>query len=217
MNDLENPILNTAPARDTSMDAMIQEPNEILLPEAPVEDEIIQEVQKPVIKPIAEEEKDLREKMDFLAELRSQIGGLNHNNEEESTPEEKVRLQKVFKLFEWTNRNVKKFGQDRVDNMLESYREMGYVSENSSKLIMAIARLIPTDLGESHEIQGYEYVSELYELNHILDPIDSTLDRDMIEVLMEQRQDGKAKRHPGRSGISEAAAESDFFESKSGI
>jgi len=45
-----------------------------------------------------------------------------------------------------------------------------------------------TSIGELHEIKADEFVSELYELNHILNPSDSTLDRDMIEVLMEKRE-----------------------------
>ena len=99
----------------------------------------------------------------------------------------KVRLQKVFRLFEWTNRTVKKYGHDRVDLMLESYRAMGYISDDSAKLVRDITRLMPTTLGELHEISADEFVSELYELNRILEPSDSSLDRDMIEVLMEKR------------------------------
>ena len=99
----------------------------------------------------------------------------------------KVRLQKVFRLFEWTSKNVKQYGHDRVDLMLESYRAMGYISDESAKLVRDITRLMPTTLGEIHEISADEFVSELYELNHILNPTDATLDRDMIEVLMEKR------------------------------
>jgi hypothetical protein len=56
---------------------------------------------------------------------------------------------------------------------------------------------MPASLGEEHEVGPDEYVSELYELNRILSPDDTSLDRDMIEVMMEQRQTGPAVV-PGR-------------------
>jgi len=47
---------------------------------------------------------------------------------------------------------------------------------------------MPANLGEEHEIGPDEFVSELYTLNRILAPNDTSLDRDMIEVMMDQRQ-----------------------------
>jgi hypothetical protein len=47
---------------------------------------------------------------------------------------------------------------------------------------------MPANLGEVHEVGPDEFVSELYTLNRILSPEDTSLDRDMIEVMMEQRQ-----------------------------
>lgn len=101
---------------------------------------------------------------------------------------EKLRLQKVYKLFKWTNQSVKKFGHDRLEIMLESYRAMGYLSKESSDEIREISRLMPANLGEEHEVGPDEFVAELYALNRILSPTDTSLDRDMIEVMMEKRQ-----------------------------
>ena len=101
---------------------------------------------------------------------------------------EKLRLQKVYKLFKWTNSAIRKFGHDRLDIILESYRIMGYISRESCDEIKEISRLMPANLGEEHEVGPDEFVSELYALNRILSPNDSSLDRDMIEVMMEQRQ-----------------------------
>lgn len=101
---------------------------------------------------------------------------------------EKLRLQKAYRLFKWTNRSVKKYGHDRLESMLQSYRSMGYISQESCAEVIEIARLMPAVLGEVHEIDPGEYVAELYVLNRIVSPDDITLDRDMIEVLMEQRQ-----------------------------
>lgn len=71
--------------------------------------------------------------------------------------------------------------------MIESYRTMGYVTDEAYQQVNDIARLMPETLGESDEISSDEFVSELYVLNRILSPGDSSLDRDMIEVLMDMR------------------------------
>jgi hypothetical protein len=101
---------------------------------------------------------------------------------------EKIRLQKVYKLFKWTHQSVKKYGHDRLEIILESYRAMGYISKESADEIREISRLMPANLGEEHEVGPDEFVAELYALNRILAPNDTSLDRDMIEVMMEQRQ-----------------------------
>lgn len=103
---------------------------------------------------------------------------------------EKLRLQKVYKLFKWTHEAVKKFGHDRLEIILESYRAMGYITKESSDEIREISRLMPANLGDEHEVGPDEFVAELYALNRILSPNDTSLDRDMIEVMMEQRQQG---------------------------
>jgi hypothetical protein len=105
--------------------------------------------------------------------------------------QEKLRLTKVHHLFEWTSRMVKKYGHDRLDLMLQSYRAMGYLTRESCEQVKEISRLMPSGLGESHDISPGEFIQELYALNRILDPSDTSLDRDMIEVLMEQRKMGK--------------------------
>jgi len=101
---------------------------------------------------------------------------------------EKLRLQKVYKLFKWTQQSVKKIGHDRLEIILESYRAMGYITKESCDEIREISRLMPANLGEEHEVGPDEFVAELYALNRILSPNDTSLDRDMIEVMMEQRQ-----------------------------
>ncbi len=157
----------------------------------------------------------------MLAAIRAQFAGvpgpaMPSNKESESAG--KVRLQKVFRLFEWTSKTVKKYGHDRVDLMLESYRAMGYITDESAKLVRDITRLMPTTLGEMHEISADEFVSELYELNHILNPSDATLDRDMIEVLMEKR--GSPVKVPGvtrEDHSREEQQDADFIRSKDRI
>lgn len=104
------------------------------------------------------------------------------------TSSEKLRLQKVYKLFKWTHQSVRKFGHDRLEIILESYRAMGYITKESADEIREISRLMPANLGEEHEVGPDEFVAELYALNRILAPNDTSLDRDMIEVMMEQRQ-----------------------------
>jgi hypothetical protein len=100
---------------------------------------------------------------------------------------EKFRLQKVYKLFEWTRQAVRKYGHDRLEIILQSYKTMGYISKDSFEEIREVAKLMPASLGEEHEVGPDEYVSELYMLNRIIAPEDISLDRDMIELMMEQR------------------------------
>ena len=112
---------------------------------------------------------------------------------------EKLHLQKVYKLFKWTQQAVKKIGHDRLEIILESYRAMGYITKESCDEIREISRLMPANLGEEHEVGPDEFVADLYALNRILSPNDTSLDRDMIEVMMEQRQ--------GMSAISSRSGE----------
>jgi hypothetical protein len=109
-------------------------------------------------------------------------------------PEGKLHLQKVYKLFKWTRQAVKKVGHDRLEIILESYRAMGFITKESCNEIREISRLMPASLGEEHEVGPDEFVAELYALNRILAPDDTSMDRDMIEVLMEQRRDVHAVR-----------------------
>jgi len=92
---------------------------------------------------------------------------------------------------------------------------MGYISDKSCKLVKDMSRLMPASIGEMHEIQAEEFVSELYELNHILNPSDSTLDRDMIEVLMEKRERKKSQKVsvPGQQQ-EENAEEQEYLPSR---
>jgi len=140
--------------------------------------------------PVSEERKMLEDQM--LAALKAQMGQTAHKPPLPAVApaqlNEKLRLQKVYKLFKWTHQSVKKFGHDRLEIMLESYRVMGYIPKESADEIREISRLMPANLGEEHEVGPDEFVAELYALNRILAPNDTSLDRDMIEVMMEQRQ-----------------------------
>ncbi len=131
----------------------------------------------------------------MLAALRNQNiapAHINHSVKSGILPvtpvNEKLRLQKVYKLFKWTNQSVKKYGHDRLEIILGSYQAMGYITKESCEEIREISRLMPANLGEEHEVGPDEFVAELYALNRILAPTDTSLDRDMIEVMMEQRQ-----------------------------
>ncbi len=152
--------------------------------------ELVQSRTEPASLSVEESKKMLDEQM--LAILRSQAGTPQKTVFVTQTPpvpsNEKLRLQKVYKLFKWTHQAVKKVGHDRLEITLESYRAMGYITKESCDEIREISRLMPANLGEEHEVGPDEFVAELYALNRILSPDDTSLDRDMIEVMMEQRQ-----------------------------
>jgi hypothetical protein len=128
--------------------------------------------------------------------------------------QEKLRLTKVHHLFEWTSRMVKKYGHDRLDMMLQSYRAMGYLTKESCEQVKEISKLMPSGLGESHDISPDEFIQELYALNRILDPTDTSLDRDMIEVLMEQR---KTAPHTGEKSPLEKENQDTWVKIPDGI
>ena len=65
-----------------------------------------------------------------------------------------------------------------------------------------------------HDIRADEFVSELYELNHILNPSDSTLDRDMIEVLMEKREGQETQKLLGPAHPSDEEIPKEYLPSR---
>ena len=152
--------------------------------------------------PVIEERRLPDEQMISL--MKTQILNNGNKGSPNALANEKLRLQKVYKLFKWTNAVIRKFGHDRLDIILESYRIMGYISRESCDEIKEISRLMPANLGDEHEVGPDEFVSELYALNRILSPNDASLDRDMIEVMMEQRQQIIPAKE--RSGVPDVSA-----------
>ncbi|KDE54896.1 FlaD/FlaE family flagellar protein [Methanoculleus sp. MH98A] len=109
---------------------------------------------------------------------------------QQAKPAGKLKLQKVHRLFEWVHRGCSRYGHEHMAIMIDAYRSMGYITDEVSDQIGEIMRMVPETRRDVQEIGPNEFVSELYILNRILDPDDSTLDRDMIEVLMLSRRDG---------------------------
>jgi hypothetical protein len=103
-------------------------------------------------------------------------------------PDEKIPLPQAYHLFSWTRHGVKKFGHDRLETLVESYCIMGYIGKKTADEIRQISHLMPVSTGEAHEINPDEFVFEIYTLNRILFPDDTSLDRDMIDVMLEERQ-----------------------------
>jgi len=101
---------------------------------------------------------------------------------------EPLPLQKAYNLFIWTQHGVKKFGHARLEILAESYSLMGYIQKDTANEIRQISQLMPLNMGEKLEIGPDEFVYEIYSLNRILTPHDTSLDRDMIEVMMNQRK-----------------------------
>ena len=88
---------------------------------------------------------------------------------------------------------VNKYGHDRLLIMIDTYCYMRYVTEDVSKQVKELSKLMPDSIGDVHEISSEEFVAELYVLNRIISPEDSSLDREMIEVLI----DKKDQKEPG--------------------
>jgi hypothetical protein len=131
----------------------------------------------------------------LVAQFKAQASGIRTGSQSPGSGD-KFRLQKVYKLFEWTRQAVRKYGNDRLEIILQSYKTMGYISKESFDEIKEVAKLMPANLGEEHEVSPDEYISELYMLNRIIAPDDISLDRDMIELMMEQRTQKGASATP---------------------
>jgi hypothetical protein len=95
--------------------------------------------------------------------------------------------------------------------MLESYKEMGHISDEHCKQVKDISRLMAPSIGEVHEIRADEFVLALYELNRILQPDDPALDRDMIDVLIDRKKDsyGNDDRLEESNNVYEGEEEAD--------
>lgn len=105
----------------------------------------------------------------------------------------RMKLQNVFGIFEWAGKNISRYGHERFELMVESYQTMGYLNEETILMIRDIAKLIPPPLNATLEISAEEFVGELYNLNGIINPKDGTLDRDMVEILMDIRSPEREK------------------------
>lgn len=205
MNEMENPFVYAATGIAPE-DQKAQTATEDAV-EEPAGEEIEEELEDvvpdtPVQKPKAKGEANLaalKADESLLAGLQAHLAATQAAVQQPK--QEKLRLQMVHHLFEWTGKAVKKYGYDRLEMMLDSYASMGYLSHEEVGQVKEIARLMPASLGEADEIKAEEFVSELYVLNRILDPNDSTLDRDMIEVLMGQNRaktEGAKKEESGK-------------------
>jgi len=217
MNEMENPFTLTTSGGTAGNDAMVSSANAaqkaaLDAKEAALEaressldaekakqdtddrETVIKKVESVVEKPVTvplqvnEERRIPVPDEQMISLMKTQLLNNGNKGSPNALANEKLRLQKVYKLFKWTNAAIRKFGHDRLDIILESYRIMGYISRESCDEIKEISRLMPANLGDEHEVGPDEFVSELYALNRILSPNDASLDRDMIEVMMEQRQ-----------------------------
>lgn len=217
MNELENPFIIAAQIQEGSVPAPVRGETPAAnapAPADPAAPETAVPAQVPPVpaaasphspSPLSVEsiQRQLSSDEHLLLSIQEKLEGQKKTEVQEN---EKLRLQKVHKLFEWTSRMVRKYGHDRLEIMIESYATMGYVSGDACAQIREIARLMPDSIGESHEIGPDEFVAELYGLNRIITPGDKSLDRDMIEVLMEHRQKS------GNSRSAKAPAEDETGE-----
>ncbi len=148
-----------------------------------------------------------------LALLKKQIADIEKNAmgvPDFTEPQDRPKLQRLHSLFEWVSRMVNKYGHDRLMVMIDTYCYMRYVTEDVSKQVKELSKLMPDSIGAVHEISSEEFVAELYVLNRIISPEDSSLDREMIEVLI----DKKDQKEPGLlvSDITDQQSEEDWIK-----
>ncbi|MBN1432158.1 MAG: hypothetical protein JW931_05255 [Methanomicrobiaceae archaeon] len=194
MNEMENPFIVSAglPPLAELPEKKIEPINE---PEEEKTESLSKAEDKTESKPdISEIEKNTASEENLLSDLQEKYEEIRTKARPvptETLPSERPRLQKLHQLFEWVSRMVKKYGHDRLEIMTGTYYKMGYISRDACRQINDMARLMPESIGDFHEIGSEEFVSELYLLNRILIPEDSSLDREMIEVIMDNKEPGE--------------------------
>jgi hypothetical protein len=133
-----------------------------------------------------------------LSFFANELSGLPERNVQPDPVPETLPLQKTYHLYCWTESGVKKFGHTQLEALVESYHVLGYISRKNTGAIKQISSLMPVAPDEFREIGPYQFIEEMYMLNRILSPGDTSLDRDMIEVMMEQRrQESRLPIEPG--------------------
>lgn len=181
MNELDNPFTNAAMYTENRFgqpDAIVNGVDEELIPDADLSIEDSEDGRDPLSQPAT----DLDESL-FPEEIADLLPDETPIISQAKSPE-KLKLQRIHRLFAWVHRGCNKYGHKHMDVMIDAYLSMGYIPEEVSSQIRDIMRMIPETRRDLQDIGPNEFVSEIYVLNRILDPGDSTLDRDMIEVLM---------------------------------
>lgn len=197
MNEMDNPfIVSTSLPAVAELPEKVPEVNQI----TPVEEPEVPQVELQPVKNAAAELAQVEETSriatdeDLLASLQERYDEIRAKSKQVAPsgtlPADRPRLQKLHQLFEWISKMVSKYGHDRLDIMTGTYHKMGYISDETYKQINDIARLMPESIGDFHEVGSEEFISELYLLNRILTPEDSSLDREMLEVIMEKKESG---------------------------
>lgn len=181
MNELDNPFTNAAmytESRFGQPEATVNDKSEELTSDAEFSIEDSEDREGTQTQPVVDldEERFPREIADLLPDDMPTIS--------QARSPEKLKLQRIHRLFAWVHRGCNKYGHEHMNVMIDAYLSMGYIAKEVSSQIRDIMRMIPETRRDLQDIGPNEFVSEIYVLNRILDPNDSTLDRDMIEVLM---------------------------------
>lgn len=199
MNEMENPfvIVSSAKSNKTSENPEVQSQESALdarkaaldAQESELELKKIQVVPEPPIeKNISKYDVDPALVVQDYPVSSAPAGLPARSLPHQEPPHDPLPLQKAYNLFSWTRHGVKKFGSSRLEILVETYCVMGYIKGRTADEIRQISHLMPLNLGEEQEIGPDEFVTEIYSLNRILAPHDTSLDRDMIEVIMSQRR-----------------------------
>lgn len=196
MNEMENPftIISSPPADSGILSEnpeTVSRQSELEAREAELnERESRLELEKKLPEPESPVEKDTPAENDAAYTVKEYLAmaGPAHSPHPQQPPRDPMPLQKAYNLFKWTQRGVKKYGHSRLEILAESYCLMGYITKETVDEIRQISQLMPSSIGEEKEIDPYDFVSDIYSLNRILSPHDTSLDRGMIEVMMTQHQ-----------------------------
>ena len=124
---------------------------------------------------VEQEEEPMLELVEKRAETRSQ--GLKV----EELRDARFNVVTLFNLMEWTKEMLEKYEPDTLRNLLEIVEMTGYINSDSKEFVLKLIDLLT--MNDSFE----DMLVELYRLHKIMNPLDSSMDSELLTLLLERK------------------------------
>ena len=110
------------------------------------------------------------------------------NKEKKATQSErlqKMELEKIIKMMQWTRAVLAKNGTARFSNLLDVYIAMGYLNVETKNIIEKMSKLFTAEAEPpSKDLDIKDCVADMYSLFMILNPRDKDLDSKVLRVML---------------------------------
>ncbi len=103
----------------------------------------------------------------------------------QSSKLQKMELEKIIKMMQWTRAVLAKNGRERFNNLLDVYIAMGYLSVDTKNIIEKMSKLFPASAEPMNkDLDIKDCVADMYSLFMILNPRDKELDSKVLRVML---------------------------------